>query len=239
MLRVAICDDERNMLNFLCKRVEAEFKKHRQEVRVVPFLSVNAMLSQNMENKFDVIFLDIIMPLLNGMETARELRQHDTAVKIIFLTTSPEFALESYEVKAQDYLLKPLNYERLAATLEECSRTIQVEPPNFVLKTTYGYQKLYYYDIEFAEAQNKRVIFYLRSGRTAETTAPLYSFEEKLTDCNDFFKCHRSYLVYLPNVDHFNGNEIITKSGRSVPIARGYGKAFQEAYFAQMFREDE
>ncbi|HEZ7988382.1 MAG TPA: hypothetical protein RWN64_04820 [Ruminococcus sp.] len=60
MLRVAICDDERNMLNFLCKRVEAEFKKHRQEVRVVPFLSVNAMLSQNMENKFDVIFLDIM-----------------------------------------------------------------------------------------------------------------------------------------------------------------------------------
>lgn len=239
MLRIAVCDDDAIFLQATVQMIRRWTDQNGIPAEIYRFDNGDELIAKNTSQRMDVIFLDIIMPLLNGMETARELRQHDTAVKIIFLTTSPEFALESYEVKAQDYLLKPLNYERLAATLEECSQTIQVEPPNFVLKTTYGYQKLYYYDIEFAEAQNKRVIFYLRSGRTAETTAPLYSFEEKLTDCNDFFKCHRSYLVYLPNVDHFNGNEIITKSGRSVPIARGYGKAFQEAYFAQMFREDE
>ena len=131
-----------------------------------------------------------------------------------------------------------MSYEKMAAALEECGHTMQTETPSLVLKTNYGYQKLYFHDIECAEAQNKRVIFYLRSGHTVETTAPLYSIEDKLTENNGFFKCHRSYLVYLPNVDHFSSNEIITKSGRSIPIARGYGKAFQEAYFAQMFGED-
>lgn len=63
----------------------------------------------------DIILLDIVMPLLNGMDTARELRAQDTAVKIIFLTSSPEFALESYEVRAQDYLLKPHHLRAAAA----------------------------------------------------------------------------------------------------------------------------
>ena len=59
----------------------------------------------------------MIMPLVNGMDTARELRQADTAVRLVFLTSSPEFALESYEVRAFDYLLKPVTYERLARFL--------------------------------------------------------------------------------------------------------------------------
>ena len=102
----------------------------------------------------------------------------------------------------------------------------------------FGFQKLYFHDIEYAEAQNKRVVFYLRGDKVVETSEPLRSFEERLTVSSGFFKCHRSYLVYLPNVDHFNNNEIFTKSGRSIPIARGYGKAFQEAYFAHMFQEE-
>ena len=178
------------------------------------------------------------MPLLNGMDTARELRAQDTAVKIIFLTSSPEFALESYEVRAQDYLLKPITYERLRRALEDCSHLFEAEPKNMVLKTSFGFQKLYFHDIEYAEAQNKRVVFYLRGDKVVETSEPLRSFEERLTVSSGFFKCHRSYLVYLPNVDHFNNNEIFTKSGRSIPIARGYGKAFQEAYFAHIFQEE-
>jgi DNA-binding LytR/AlgR family response regulator len=58
-----------------------------------------------------------------------------------------------------------------------------------------------------------------------------------LTDSKGFFKCHRSYLVYLPNIDYFNATEIKTKAGRRVPIARGYSKAFQDAYFSVMFKE--
>ena len=185
----------------------------------------------------DIIFLDIIMPLLNGMDTARELRQTDKAVKIIFLTSSPEFALESYEVKAQGYVLKPIVYEQLKDMLDECAHTITDEPAHIVLKTSFGYQKLYLHDIEYAEAQNKKVVFHLCTGDTLEASEPLHSFENRFTEDNRFFKCHRSYLVYLQNVDHFTTTQITMKSGRSIPIARGYAKAFKEAYFAQMFRD--
>ena len=145
--------------------------------------------------------------------------------------------LESYEVKAQGYLLKPVTYEKIRETLDECSYSFAAEPDHIILKTTLGYQKLYLHEIEYAEAQNKKVIFYLQTGRTVETFDPLYYFENRLTNNLGFFKCHRSYLVYMPNVDHFNMTEIVTKSGRKIPIARGYGKAFKEAYFTLMFRE--
>ena len=177
------------------------------------------------------------MPLQSGIDTAKELRQSDNAVKIIFLTSSPEFALDSYEVKAQGYLLKPVTYEKVKEILDECSHSFDEEPKNIVLKTAFGYQKLYFHDIEYAEAQNKRVVFFLRTGKTVEAAQPLHSLEDRITENDGFFKCHRSYLVYLPNVDHFSMTEIITKTGRSIPIARGYGKSFKEAYFTFVFRD--
>ena len=91
--------------------------------------------------------------------------------------------------------------------------------------------------MEYAEAQNKRVVFFLRTGKTVEAAQPLHSLEDRITENDGFFKCHRSYLVYLPNVDHFSMTEIITKTGRSIPIARGYGKSFKEAYFTFVFRD--
>ena len=81
-----------------------------------------------MAEPFHIILLDILMPLLNGMDTARELRQYDKTVKIIFLTSSPEFALESYDVKAYSYLLKPVTYEKLEETLNECVKTFAIDP---------------------------------------------------------------------------------------------------------------
>lgn len=237
MIRIAVCDDSPEFLQQAVNMVERWSEESGVPAEIYRFDNGDALLAKNAVTHMDIIFLDIIMPLQSGIDTAKELRQSDKAVKIIFLTSSPEFALDSYEVKAQDYLLKPVTYEKVKETLTECSHTFEEEPKNIVLKTAFGYQKLYFHDMEYAEAQNKRVIFYLRTGKTVESAESLHSLEDRLCLNDGFFKCHRSYLVYLPNVDHFNMTEIITKSGRSIPIARGYGKAFKEAYFAFVFRD--
>ena len=224
MLKIAVCDDSPLFLELAIKFINKWSEERQFPVSISSYNNGDDLLAANAEERMDIIFLDIIMPLLNGMDTARELRQTDKAVKIIFLTSSPEFALESYEVKAQGYVLKPIVYE-------------QLKDAHIVLKTSFGYQKLYLHDIEYAEAQNKKVVFHLCTGDTLEASEPLHSFESRFTEDNRFFKCHRSYLVYLQNVDHFTTTQITMKSGRSIPIARGYAKAFKEAYFAQMFRD--
>ena len=237
MLKIAVCDDSPDFLQLAVDMVERWTEQSRIQTEIYRFDNGDALLAKNAVTHMDIIFLDIIMPLQSGIDTAKEQRQSDTAARIIFLTSSPEFALESYEVKAQGYLLKPVTYEKIKETLDECSHGLETESENIVLKTAFGYQKLYFHDIEYLEAQNKRVIFYLRTGKTVEAAESLHSLEERLSINDGFFKCHRSYLVYLPNVDHFSMTEIITKTGRSIPIARGYGKAFKEAYFAFVFRD--
>lgn len=237
MIRIAVCDDSMEFLQQIACMVEQWSEQSEMPVELYRFTNGDELLTKNAVIHMDIIFLDIIMPLQNGIDTAKELRQSDDAVKIIFLTSSPEFALDSYEVKACGYLLKPVAYEKVKETLNECSHAFETEPKHIVLKTAFGYQKLYFCEIEYVEAQNKKVVFYLRTGEAVEALTSLHLLEDKLTESDGFFKCHRSYLVFLPNVDHFSMTEIMTKSGRRIPIARGYGKVFKDAYFAYTFRE--
>ena len=237
MLRIAICDDEEKCLADTKRMLECWSVATSSQTKIDCFDNGDSLIRECDNARYDIIFLDIVMPLLNGMDTAKELRDRDKAVKIIFLTSSPEFALQSYSVKATDYCIKPIAYERLKDVMDDCTAFHRQEPENLTLKTIGGYQKIYLHDIEYIEAQNKRAFFFLKSDKVVEVIQQFYTFETGLSDSKGFFKCHRSYLVYLPNVDYFSNTEIKTKSGRSIPIARGYGKAFQDAYFAAMFQE--
>lgn len=237
MLRIAICDDDEICLKDTKSMLIRWSAATSSLVEIDCFNNGDSLIKESGITPYDIVFLDIIMPLLNGMDTAKELRDRDKAVKIIFLSSSPEFALQSYSVKATDYCLKPVTYEKLKLVMDYCMAFYRQEAESLTLKTVGGYQKIYLHDIEYLEAQNKRVIIFLNSGQSIEVIQPLYTFESRLSDSKGFFKCHRSYLVYLPNVDYFNNIEIKTKSGRRIPISRGYGKAFQDAYFAIMFKD--
>lgn len=237
VLKIAVCDDSPIFLEETTTYIKAWSVSTSHRVQIFSYDNGDALIEAHKACHMDIIFLDILMPLLNGLDTARELRQQDRSVSIVFLTSSPEFALESYEVKAQGYLLKPVSQEKITSELNEIAMHIYEEPKNLLLKTTLGYQKQYFHDIEYIEAQNKRVLFHLQSGQILEVPEPLNHFEQQLLNTDGFFKCHRSYLVYLPNVDHFTNTEITTRSGHKIPIARGYGKAFKEAYFSAMFDE--
>ena len=237
MKRIAVCDDNLDFLHHAVGLIRTWAAQSAATAQIYTFQSGDTLLQKHAAMHMDIIFLDILMPMQNGLETAKELRKNDTAAKLIFLTSSPEFALASYDVKADGYLLKPVCYEKIKETLDACSTAFDAEPKNTAVRTQFGYQKLYFQDIEFIEAQNKKCIFYLKGGRSVASIDPLHTIEARFLSNDGFFKCHRSYLVYLPNVDHFNTTELVTKAGRAVPIARGFGKAFQEAYFARMFQE--
>jgi DNA-binding LytR/AlgR family response regulator len=123
----------------------------------------------------------------------------------------------------------------LSEVLNDCTLALKEEPKKLLLKSSFGYHKIYLRDIEYIEAQNKRVVFFLTSGQSLLITEPLYSFENKLLTQDGFFQCHRSYIVSMSYVNSFTSSDITMKSGNLIPIARGIGKAFQDAYFSFMF----
>ena len=211
MIRIAICDDDPSCVTTIRRAVQNWAEKSDLSVSISVFQNADDLLLHFQTSACDIILLDVIMPLLNGMETAYEIRKEDPSVKILFLTSSPEFAVESYEVHASGYLLKPIQTDKLERVLMECVRSLALEPTSIVVRTLFGFQKISLQSIECVEAQNKKVVF--------------------------FFKCHRSYIVSIPNTDHFSSTEVLTRSGLAVPIAHGYAKAFRDAYFDYMFQE--
>jgi len=216
MLKIIACDDDVAFLDRLHRMIDRWSSETDTAVDVTLVTRGEDLLARHAASRADIILLDMIMPLVNGMDTARELRQADTAVRLVFLTSSPEFALESYEVRAFDYLLKPVTYERLAQLLDELSSMRPAATDELVIKTSFGYHALRLSDIEYAEARNKHVVFHLRDGRDIEALESFRSVEDRLEQNAVFFKCHRSYQVNLRNIDHFDRTDIVMRSGACI-----------------------
>ena len=141
MIRIAVCDDDPMYLAGAGSYIENWKKENNMNCFVQAFDNGAALIEQSHVTPFDIIFLDIIMPFQNGINVAKELRAIGATAKIVFLTTSVEFALDSYSVKAADYLVKPVTYERMSAVLDELMEQLRAEPKSVLIKIAGGYRK--------------------------------------------------------------------------------------------------
>ena len=234
MFRIAICDDEAEFTGQIREMLQS-WSGQPEHLRCSIFDNGDALAAAHRSDPFDMILLDMVMPLQNGIETAREIRLNDRQVKIIFLTASPEFAVESYSVKANGYLLKPIGAEKLYACLDEIVQEMELSSRAIVVQGIHSVQRIPLDQIEYVKAQNKHILFALRGNSRVLTTDPLYLHEKNLTVSDGFFKCHRSYIVNLNEIDSYSSRELITRSGCRIPVARSVHKEFEDAYFAAIF----
>lgn len=234
-MKIAICDDEQQFIDAVCPLFEAWARQHEIPLSIFQFTNGEDLIDSHKSECMDLIFLDMIMPLLDGMETAREIRRHDTSVPIVFLSSAKEFAIDSYEVKAFQYLLKPLDNAKLNGALDDFLKTLLPLEHSFTAQTEEGFCKIPFTDICCLEAQNKRVLVYLADSRTIEIRENFSKCKEVFSTDNGFFCCHRSYIINLNYVEQFTKSTVVTNSRVSIPISRNrYGK-FKEAYFQHMF----
>ena len=186
---------------------------------------------------YDILLLDILMPGINGMQAAHEIRAFDAGVKIVFLTSSADFAVESYAVKAYDYILKPVSKDKLFSILDAVIAEELKPLEGLTVKTQSGITRILFSRLAFVEILNKKLYFHLADGSVREVSASLASFEEDLLARAEFVKVHRSYIVNLWQVGELGSKELITHAGKTVPISRLlYGKV-REAYMRHLFLE--
>lgn len=234
MFRIAICDDEPVFTSHI-DAILNHWPDRPADTKTEIFHDGDALICAHSREPFDIILLDVLMPLFNGIETAAEIRNTDKDVKIVFLTASSEFALDSYTVKANNYLLKPVLPAKLFQCLNELNSEIYHTLPTIAIKSSHAVHSIRLTDIEYAEAQNKYVIFSMTSGTIIGSPSPLYIYESKLPLADGFFKCHRSYIVNLHHIAMYTSKEIHMRSGAIIPVSRGYHKDFEKAYFSVLF----
>lgn len=234
-MKIAICDDETKFINAIRPLLEQWAQKHNIRLTLRPFTNGDDLIASQHSECVDLIILDVIMPLLNGIDTARELRNINPSVPIIFLTSSAEFAVDSYEVKAFHYLIKPVEPVKLFNCLDDFLETYNFSKVTFTAQTTGGFYKIVLSDVDYLEAQNKKVLVHLSNGNTVEIRELFSKCEEIFSLKNGFYRCHRSYIVNLSNIERFSKAEIVTIHNAVIPISRNRYVAFKETYFNYMY----
>lgn len=234
MFRLAICDDVSEFL-YSTKKLLEKWENKPIDLTVELFTDGDSLIEAHMSKPFDIILLDVVMPLLNGIEAAAEIRKFDKSVKIVFLTSSSEFAVESYTVDADNYLLKPINHDKLFCCLNKLYTDILDKSKCITVKSTTAVYRIELRNIEYIEAQGKKVLFALSDGSTIEAHNTFYFYEDKLLLEDGFFKCHRSYIVNIYKITTYTQKEIKMQSGFRIPISRNCHKEFETAYFELLF----
>lgn len=237
-----ICDDEpifREQLKNGLIEIMGDYQIKPMIVEVSDGFDVLEYLDKN---SIDVLFMDIEMIKLDGIDTAKEIRKHDKEMIIIFVTAHESFALQSYEVQAFDYMLKnkmnqlPRKYDRIMTTIQERiktnARTVLVGSKNELVK-------VFVNDIYYVEVDSHRSTVHTRTGEISHSEK-ISTMEELLSDYN-FVRCHNSFLV---NLDKVVG--IIPKEGLNyfelenemiVEISRRKKKEVMDTFFSFIRRK--
>ncbi|MEA4961130.1 LytR/AlgR family response regulator transcription factor [Lutispora sp.] len=241
MLQIAICDDNIDELSNMVQLIDLYRTSKNLNCEYAVFSNGFELVSVLEKGKrFDTYCLDIIMPGFTGIDAAKEIRTFDKTAPILFLTSSPEFALESYSVKAINYVLKPISKEKLFFTFDEMLEQIKAKKDEdaIIVKSNEGIQKILISNLVFAEVIGRNVLYHLRSGKVIECTESFSSICDKLLKYGCFIKPHRSYLVNMQYVDTIENHQVTLQTLSSVPVAQGKAKEIKEQYLAYQMEEE-
>lgn len=231
-MRVAVCDDEAEYCKQMQKMIEKMY--HSLDVIVDTYQTGRDLLRQFEKQNYDLIFLDIEMPGIDGISLARRLRDRKEELRVVFLTSHVEYALKGYEVQALRYLTKPVQEDKLKEVL--CYVMKQMQDQRIIwLKTSAGEERVSLSDILYLEAQDQNI-----SINTAERSYVvrynLRDFEQELKEYG-FFRIHRGYLVSLRKISAVRKNEVTLDGGTVLPLSRTREKPLKEALYQYIKRE--
>lgn len=232
---LAVCDDKKEELNAVLSLLDQWQAEYDICLRYKAFQSAVELVETARRERFTLYLLDVMMPGMDGLECAREIRRFDDAAEIVFLSTSPGFAYESYGVRALNYLLKPVEREKLFSLLGQLSLREQRLQDALTLKTGATIVRVPYDHISYVEVMGKHVYFHLVDGDVREVVGSLKDYEALLLPRPEFMRVHRSYIVNMLQVEELSSGHIRTFSGRTVPVSRLLYPQLQKDYMALLF----
>lgn len=236
---IAVCDDQIEELELLTHLLHVWQEEHKTTLRYQAFRNATELLDAAGKERFTLYLLDVMMPGTNGMAAAREIRGFDDAAEIVFLTSSPGFAYESYGVRALDYLLKPIRTEMLFPILDRLFLQEQRPREGLTLKCGSTLVRVPFSQLACVEIMNKRLYFHLTDGQLREVAGSLREYEDLLLAQPEFMRVGRSYIVNILQVQELSPAGISTFSGKNIPIPRRLYPQIQKDYMQLLFAAKE
>ncbi|MFA9378265.1 MAG: LytR/AlgR family response regulator transcription factor [Lachnotalea sp.] len=218
-MNIAIVDDVATECAILSKLLKQYETEQQQTIQIKEFHSCSEILNDYILCSYDIVFMDIFMNNENGVDCALELRQIDENVNIIFLTTSSEFGVKSYDVRAADYIVKPATLEKVSRALNYCKISELQSKPSIMVTTGHKPLEVELDHILYADFQNRSACIHLK-----DCVVPVFGsfaeLSEKLTSYPQFMSCFKGIVVNFKEVREVCGDYLILKNEERLPVSR-------------------
>ena len=242
MLRIAICDDQPRELDIINEYIKEYLGTHPWEAEIQAFPHPDKLLTATESERFHLYILDIVMPMVNGLELGKEIRRLDREAQIIYATTEPQFALQAYAASPINYLIKPIEKQQLFDTLTlAISKADLAEDQTFAVKTAESLRVIKLSDIICCEYRSHAVIFCLANGEEVFSRTFRENFSEycaAILRDRHFLRCHTSFIINLRRVERFAKDSFTLYGGKIVPIAAKQYPAVRDAYMDYLMAKE-
>ena len=235
-MRIAIVDDLAGECALLRGRLERALNRRSVQADFSEFESGSSFLAAAKAEPFAAAFLDIYMPGINGVETAKALRTMDSECLLIFTTTSTDHALEGFQVRAMHYLVKPFTEEDVYQLTDEILARIPQPDKYMNIKVAGGDVQLSYRNIVYAELFSHMIHIHTTAWKTLITRMPFKDFAAPLREDARFFICGRGTIANLEHAADFEDAAFLMDEGSRVLISREQTRAARQAFMEFLLR---
>lgn len=242
-LNLGVCDDNAVQLNIIHLLIEEFALENFIDLTVDLYQSSSKLVNEVIKHpgKYQVILLDMEMPELNGIETAKCIRKVNKNLILIFITGHDRYALKAFDVKAFDYILKPINKEKIKGTLLDALERIyetkvQIDPGYIVIAINKRNVRIYFYEIIYLEKMKNIVLIHCKN-----ETYRYYSTINKIMevlDPNLFIQTHQGYIVNKKKITSFSDMNLTLADEYKVPVSKQNVNKIRSIFF-NLLREEE
>ncbi len=235
-MRIAIVDDITNERQLLRKRLETEFAQHFVHADMFEYESGEHFLAAAEKEPFTVVFMDIYMNGITGMDAAVRLRTFDADCLLIFTTTSTDHALEGFRVRAMHYLVKPYDETEIVTLTEEILRRIPAPDKYMEVKIDGSMIRLRFRDIVYAEHFSHMIHIHTTNRKVLTTRQAFGAFTAPLKEDEHFFLCSRGVIANMEHAADFDGSSFIMEDGSSVFVSKDLAKSARQTFMDYLFK---
>lgn len=235
-MRIAIVDDIPSERKELHDRILGQILRYALNAQIFEYEKGETFLTNAQNEHFDLVFLDVFMNGISGIETANKLRTFDKDCIIVLTTISTDYALDGFRVRAFQYLVKPYSDEELDNLFDEIIEKFPTPDKYLDVHIIGGTARIRFCEIIYAEHFKHQIHIHLSNGNTTITRKTFKDFTVELGGDERFFLCNRGVIINLEYAEDFNGTAFILKDGVTIPVSRDITKSARVAFGDFLFK---
>ena len=233
MISIAVCDENINEMNTTAELIKESVpspgdKNLKLDLFRTPFDLFDALGKGQF---YDIYILETELSGFSGVEVARYLRKRGVAKPIIFITSNKNYAMDAFDVDAMQYMMKPVNSEKLANTLGRAMTALRSERRRqIVFKTVDGFYHVFFRNIVYTATDGKYQIVRVKDGRELRVRTTATEMAESLCSYPGFVRCGSSYTLNIYHIDRYDSKTVEMSDGSVLPVPRGAYAKLNTAY---------